>query len=147
MKIIPHRIPFILIDRVVHLDEVPPGGKRAGRKVTAIKNVTMNEPFFAGHFPHRPVMPGVLIVEAMAQACAIACHVDGDPEMDVSIASINGAKFRKPVVPGDTLELRGEFVKEKGPMLLLKSEAYVENQLVAEANLMAYVVPKSESRL
>src|SRR4051812_43644145 len=104
LKILPHRYPFILIDKIIHMDPEP-GPNWAGRKIKALKNVTINEHFFAGHFPHRPIMPGVLIIEAMAQAAAVLGHRPSKPgqKMDVLIASIDKARFRKPVVPGDQL--------------------------------------------
>lgn len=141
MGIIPHRYPFLLIDRVIELDEHDVGGNRVGRKVKALKNVTINEPFFQGHFPHRPVMPGVLLVEAMAQAGAIACYRPTDPLMDVSVASLKATRFRAPVVPGDTLELRAEVIKDRGHMILLDCEARVNGRVVAETELLASVVP------
>ena len=104
-KRIPHRFPFLLIDRV---DSFTPGsaaGVRVGRKVVARKNVTVNEEYFQGHFPHAPIMPGVLQVEAMAQAGALACVIGEDEPMDVRIAKIENARFRKPVVPGSVLEV------------------------------------------
>jgi len=137
--ILPHRYPFLLIDKVVELDKY--NGSNLGRKVKAIKNVTFNEPFFQGHFPHRAVMPGVLIVEAMAQAGAIACYNPADPPMDVSVASINKTRFRVPVVPGDTLELSAEVLKDRGKMKLLGCTARVNGKVVAETELLASVRP------
>lgn len=143
-KILPHRYPFLLVDRVIEIKEADQENTRVGRQVTAIKNVTANEPFFNGHFPHRPVMPGVLIIEAMAQAGALGCYLPDDEEMDVAIAHIKDAKFRKPVVPGDTLKLTAVVHKDRGKMIVLLCKAFVEDQLVAQAEIMAYVIPKSQ---
>lgn len=144
MKLLPHRFPFLLVDRV---DEVvkPQGAIRVGRKIRAVKNVSMNEPFFPGHFPHRPVMPGVLQIEAMAQAAAIACvDLDG-PRMDVAIAAVDRARFRKPVVPGDVLEIEAEVLKDRSMMMVIRCEAKVRGQVVCEAELIAKMFPLQET--
>ncbi|MDR2182754.1 MAG: 3-hydroxyacyl-ACP dehydratase FabZ [Clostridiales bacterium] len=128
MAVIPHRPPFLLIDRV--LEVVP------GVRVSAIKNVTMNEPFFVGHFPGEPVMPGVLIIEAMAQAGAAALL--SMPEYAGKIAyfgAIDNAKFRRKVVPGDTLRLEVEFIKLKASAGIGKGVAFVGDAKAAEAEL------------
>lgn len=145
LQILPHRFPFLLIDRVIHMDP-PPGPSWVGRKIKVLKNVTFNEPFFTGHFPHRPIMPGVLIVEAMAQAAAYLGHrpVTPDTKMEVLIASIDKARFRKPVVPGDQLILTVECLKDRGSLYLFKAEAHVEGQLVAEAEMMAKTIPTED---
>lgn len=140
LKLLPHRFPFLLIDRVDELER-PAGNSRAGRKIRAVKNVTINEPFFPGHFPHRPVMPGVLQIEAMAQAAALACVEVSGPPMDVAIAGVDGARFRKPVVPGDTLEITAEVLKDRSSMLVIKCEARVRGQIVCEAELLAKMFP------
>lgn len=126
MEIIPHRYPFLLIDKVVEIEE--------GKKIVAIKNVTMNEQFFQGHFPAEPVMPGVLIIEAMAQAGA--CAILSMDEYKGKIAyfgAINNAKFRDKVVPGDTLRLEVELLKLKKVAGIGKGIAYVGDKKVAEA--------------
>uniref|UniRef100_UPI0020241A50 3-hydroxyacyl-ACP dehydratase FabZ n=1 Tax=[Clostridium] colinum TaxID=36835 RepID=UPI0020241A50 len=126
MEIIPHRYPFLLIDKVVEIEE--------GKKIVAIKNVTMNEQFFQGHFPVEPVMPGVLIIEAMAQAGA--CAILSMDEYKGKIAyfgAINNAKFRDKVVPGDTLRLEVELLKLKKVAGIGKGIAYVGDKKVAEA--------------
>jgi len=136
MKLLPHRYPFLLVDRVEEL-YVPPSGARVGRKIRAIKNVTINEPFFPGHFPHRPVMPGVLQIEAMAQVAAISCVELGAGRKDVAIAGIDGARFRRPVVPGDTLEMTAEVLKDRNSILVVKCEARVRGEIVCEAQMIA----------
>lgn len=137
-KLLPHRYPFLLIDRVVEL--VP------GEKLLGYKNVTLNEPFFNGHFPGHPVMPGVLILEALAQACAVLAYKSEgvDPEQKVTyLMSIDGAKFRKPVVPGDRLQLEVTVLKHKGAIWKQKGQALVDGVKVAEAEFLATVVDKA----
>ena len=134
-EFLPHRYPFLLIDRVIEL--VPDD------RITALKNVTINEPFFQGHFPDRPVFPGVLILEGMAQVggCLAYCSV---PEMIgerlVYFAGIDKARFRKPVFPGDQIEYRMELLKHKRMIMVMKGQAFVDDQLVTEAELMASFV-------
>ena len=135
MEKIPHRAPFLLIDRVL---EVTPY-----ESVKALKGVTFNEPFFIGHFPARPLMPGVLIVEAMAQASGILVVESLGPEGEgkmVYFMSIEEAKFRKPVTPGYILELRASLVQNRKNVWKFKGEAYIEGALCAEANFTAMVV-------
>jgi len=134
-KLLPHRYPFLLVDRVVEI--IP------GQKLVAYKNVTINEPFFAGHFPGHPVMPGVLILESLAQACAILAYksADLDPTREVSyLMAIDGAKFRKPVVPGDRLDLEVSVLKHKGAVWKQKGVASVNGAKVAEGEFLATVV-------
>jgi 3-hydroxyacyl-[acyl-carrier-protein] dehydratase len=136
-KLLPHRYPFLLVDRVVEI--VP------GQKLVAYKNVTANEPFFQGHFPGHPVMPGVLILEALAQACAILAYKSEsmDPSQKVTyLMAIDGAKFRKPVVPGDRLTLTVEVFKHKGAIWKQRGAATVDGTLVAEGEFLATVVDK-----
>lgn len=135
--LLPHRYPFLLVDRVVELD--------GGKKLVAYKNVTANEDFFNGHFPGQPVMPGVLILEALAQASAILAYKSTgyDPKEALSyLMGIDGARFRKPVVPGDRLTLTVEVVRVKGPIWKTRGEASVDGQLAAEAEFLATVVKK-----
>src|SRR5579872_1856205 len=101
LEILPHRYPFLLVDKVISLEYSPDPKNRAGSKIVAQKNLTMNEPFFQGHFPGLPVMPGVLQIEAMAQAACLAFVRPGEPQMNYFIATITEAKFRRMVVPGD----------------------------------------------
>ena len=138
MKMIPHRFPFLLIDRIDEVNRpVKDNGNRAGWSVRATKNVSFNEPYFVGHFPHRPVMPGVLQIESMAQAAAISVLDLSGPRMDVAIAGVSEAKFRKPVVPGDTLDIYAEVTRDRGQILLVSCNARVKGVVVAEAELMA----------
>lgn len=137
MERLPHRYPMLLVDRVVEM--VP------GKSIVAIKNVSMNEPFFTGHFPHHPVMPGVLIIEALAQAAALFSfegHEDIDPasqKIAYYLVGVDGARFRKPVVPGDQLRL--EVVADRISRALCKysAKALVDGQVVAEAKIMCAI--------
>lgn len=142
LRILPHRFPFLLVDRVEMLDRDLKAKNRVGWKIRAIKNVTFNEPFFPGHFPHRPVMPGVLQIEAMAQAGCLAVVDPAGPEMDVAIAGVNGARFRRPVVPGDRLVLTAEITKDRGQIMVLKCQMHVDGELASEAEMIAKVFPK-----
>jgi 3-hydroxyacyl-[acyl-carrier-protein] dehydratase len=131
-QILPHRYPFLLVDRVVEIE--------LGKRIRAYKNVTFNEPFFTGHFPGHPVMPGVLVVEAMAQAVALLAYESEPFDMSKSViylTGIDGARFRRPVVPGDRVDFVGTIVKRKGPIWKLECEATVDGERVAEAELMA----------
>jgi len=135
LNILPHRYPFLLVDKVVELE--------AGKRAKGIKNVTINEPFFQGHFPGHPIMPGVLIVEAMAQVGGILAFKTANvANKAVYFMGINKAKFRRPVLPGDRLELVLEVIKQRGPIWVFKGEAFVDGNLVSEAELMATIVDK-----
>jgi 3-hydroxyacyl-[acyl-carrier-protein] dehydratase len=129
-KILPHRYPFLLVDRVLELEEM---------RVVALKNVSANEPFFNGHFPGMKVMPGVLIVEAMAQAAAVLVlnRVPDRENKIVFFASITEAKFRRPVVPGDQLRIEVEFLRLKPSVAKVQGRATVDGQVVAEAEIVA----------
>jgi 3-hydroxyacyl-[acyl-carrier-protein] dehydratase len=135
-QILPHRYPFLLVDRVI---EVVPG-----QKLIAYKNVTINEPFFNGHFPGHPVMPGVLILEALAQASALLAVKSGGSGKDkvIYLMGVDNARFRKPVVPGDRLQLEVEIVRQKGAIWKEKGTATVDGVRVAEAEFMATVVDR-----
>jgi beta-hydroxyacyl-ACP dehydratase FabZ len=130
MELLPHRFPFLLIDRIVELDP--------GKRIVAIKNVTINEPFFQGHFPGHPIMPGVLIIEAMAQAGGIlALKALGGEKRIAYFATIDNCKFRKPVVPGDQLRLELDVIANKGPVWKMHGDAKVDGVLVAKADVTA----------
>jgi len=132
MQRLPHRYPFLLIDRIVRF--VP------GEQIVALKNVTMNEPFFQGHFPAKPVMPGVLIIEALAQAGGILAAEIRGPEKQGEIIYFMGmdaVRFRKPVVPGDQLMLAARVLKMRSRVAKMAGRALVDGQLVSEAELMA----------
>ncbi|MGC8868771.1 MAG: 3-hydroxyacyl-ACP dehydratase FabZ [Sulfurihydrogenibium sp.] len=133
MKVLPHRYPFLLVDRILELDV-------ENMKIKALKNVTYNEPFFVGHFPNNPVMPGVLIIEAMAQVGAYLMLKKANiTNGTVLFASIEEAKFRKPVVPGDQIIFEVEGINIKKSMGKIKAVAKVDGQVVCEAILMAAV--------
>jgi len=132
LKRLPHRYPFVMVDRI--LDIVP------GQQVTGLKNVSINEPFFQGHFPARPVMPGVLILEGMAQVGGILAYcTKGDEFKDklIYFAGIDKARFRKVVAPGDQIIFQLKQVKEKRNIIWMEAKAYVDDHLVTEAQLMA----------
>jgi beta-hydroxyacyl-ACP dehydratase FabZ len=127
--ILPHRYPFLLVDRIVEMDE---------ERIVGIKNVTVNEPFFEGHFPDFPVMPGVLIVESMAQVAGILVlkSIPDRHSKLVLLASVEEAKFRKPVRPGDQLRIEMRMERRKATVVKMRGEATVEGAVVAEAVLM-----------
>jgi 3-hydroxyacyl-[acyl-carrier-protein] dehydratase len=135
--ILPHRYPFLLVDRIVELD---------GERIVGIKNVTLNEPFFIGHFPDFPVMPGVLIVEAMAQVAGVLVlkNITDRHKKLVFLAAIENARFRKPVVPGDTLRVEMTVIKRKLSVAKMAGRATVDGQLVAEAEVMCKLADKEE---
>ncbi len=139
LEILPHRFPFLLVDKVMSWEPGANPPSRVGQKIVAIKNVTFNEPFFPGHFPGLPIMPGVLQIEAMAQAACLAYHRKDDPAMDFFIATVEDGKFRRPVVPGDTLELHAEVLKDRGQMTQIKCMAKVDGQVATEALILAKV--------
>lgn len=136
LKMMPHRYPFLLIDRILDLEP--------GKRVVALKNVTINEPFFNGHFPGHPIMPGVLIVEAMAQAGGVLLlnAVENPESKVVYFMSIDGVKFRKPVIPGDQLRFELEMLSFRRNTCRMQGKAYVDEKLVTEATLMAVLVDK-----
>jgi 3-hydroxyacyl-[acyl-carrier-protein] dehydratase len=143
MTMLPHRYPFLMIDRVEEIIMGTNPNSRIGRKFHCTKNVTVNEPFFPGHFPGMPVMPGVMVVEAMAQAAAIACYNVGE-SADFFLASIREAKFRRKVLPGDTLDIRGEIIRDGGTLIISRVVCTVRGQVVAEADVMAKVFNKGQ---
>jgi len=135
---LPHRYPFLLVDRVLEL--------KKGKSITALKNVTCNEPFFQGHFPKLKIMPGVLILEALAQTGGLLLY-DSLPEPEtklVFLSKINNAKFRHPVVPGDQLILEVELLKLKSRFGYINGKAFVDDQIVVEAEIMASIMKLEE---
>ena len=132
LRLLPHRYPFLMIDRIVEID--------GDNSAVGIKNVTINEPHFQGHFPGRPVMPGVLILESMAQTAGAICIAAADLEPSpavVYLTSIDAAKFRRPVVPGDTLRIRVDKLRQRMNLWKFRAEAEVDGVVVAEAVVSA----------
>lgn len=134
-EILPHRYPMLLVDRIVEMSDT---------KVVGLKNVSINEPFFQGHFPEYPIMPGVLIVEAMAQCggvLALSDIQDRDRKI-VLFTSIDRCRFRSPVTPGDQLRMELEILRQRGPVVKMRGRAFVEGRLVAQAELMCSIADK-----
>ena len=130
-KLIPHRYPFLLVDKIIECDDES--------RIVGIKSVTMNEPFFQGHFPEYPIMPGVLIVEAMAQvACILGMRIlKREGRSSVFFTGIDKVKFRKPVVPGDVLRLELTKIKQRGELFRFEGKALVEDQVVTQGTIQA----------
>ena len=132
LKQLPHRYPILLVDRVLELE--------SGKRIKALKNVSINEPYFVGHFPHRPVMPGVLILEALAQAAALLSfdilQTSSDSESVYYFAGLDGARFKRPVEPGDQLILDVELDRMRAGIFKFNAKAWVASDLVCEAQLM-----------
>lgn len=132
LKQLPHRYPFLLVDRVLEIEK--------GKRIVALKNVTINEPFFTGHFPHRPVMPGVLILEAMAQCAALlsfdSMGITPDEKVVYYFAGIDGARFKRPVEPGDQLNMEVTLERSKAGIFKFKGTTRVGADVAAEAELM-----------
>jgi 3-hydroxyacyl-[acyl-carrier-protein] dehydratase len=139
-RILPHRFPFLLIDRVIDL--------KRKQRIVAIKNVTINEPFFAGHFPNHPIMPGVLIVEAIAQAggALLLTEVEDRSDKLMVFTGIERARFRRPVVPGDQLRIEVEVKAWRGSAVRMEGTAYVGDKRVAEATVTCQLVDRSRVR-
>jgi len=131
-NILPHRYPFFLVDRVTEIEP--------SKKIVALKNVTMNEPFFQGHFPNNPIMPGVLVVEAMAQVSGILAMHDGPKGSSVFFMSIDKAKFRKPVTPGDQLRFEVSVLQKRKNVWKFEGQTFVDNKVVAEAEFKAMIL-------
>ena len=135
LRKLPHRYPFLLIDRVLEIDK--------GKRIVALKNVTMNEPYFVGHFPHRPVMPGVLMLEAMAQTAGLLAFADEssvrDPNSVIYFAGIDAARFKRPVEPGDQLVLDVTLDRMKAGVFKFSARATVDGELAVEAQLICTV--------
>lgn len=137
IRIIPHRYPFLLVDKIVEME--------LGKRVVGIKNVTANEPFFQGHFPGNPIMPGVLVIEAMAQVGGVLARLSITDVMEreemgeIVFVSMDKVKFRKPVVPGDQIRFEDEALRTGGRIWKMAGKAFVDGDLVAEANLVAVI--------
>jgi beta-hydroxyacyl-ACP dehydratase FabZ len=136
-KHIPHRYPFLLVDRILELEK--------GRRVVGIKSVTMNEPFFAGHFPGRPIMPGVLVIEGMAQVGGVLWSMSIDPPREdrprfFYFAGVDNVKFRRPVYPGDQIRYEIQIVNLRSRLCKMRGQAYVDGQLVVEGDFIAMLV-------
>jgi len=132
LNTLPHRYPFVMVDRIISME--------IGKEITGLKNVTINEPFFQGHFPGRPVMPGVLILEGMAQVGGIMAFYANPEAIGKKLlffAGIDKARFRRPVVPGDQLILKLQLIKSKRSLMIMVGKAFVDDKVVAEAELMA----------
>ncbi len=137
MKLLPHRYPFILIDRIIDMEP--------GKRCTALKNITMNEPYFQGHFPNQPVMPGVLILESMAQAGAflVLNSVEDPLTKNMFFSAVEKAKFRKPIIPGDQVRIEMELLKIRMNAVRLRGIAFVDDKIVTEAIIMANIVHRA----
>ncbi len=135
MELIPHRYPFLLVDRIIDVEE---------QTIVGLKNVTINEPFFQGHFPGHPIMPGVLIVEGMAQCAGVLMfrRLDDPKSKVVYFVSIDKIKFRKPVVPGDQIKYKIEVIRFGGKVCKFKGISYVDDKVVCEAEMVASIMDK-----
>ena len=136
LEVLPHRYPMLLVDRILEVE--------AGKRIVGIKNVTINEPFFQGHFPGHPVMPGVLIVEAMAQVGGMMLmgEVENPQDKIVYFMTIDKVKFRKPVIPGDQIRFELEMLQFRGKRCQMRGEGLVDGTKVAEAEMMAMIVDR-----
>jgi len=154
-RFLPHRAPFLLIDRILEIHPVgdldqPPPYAPVGTKVVALKNVSYNEPYFQGHFPGFAILPGVLIIETMAQAASFSVYPNMVRDIDrlsrefqCILVGVDGARFRKPVMPGDTLRIETEVVKCRGKLWAFQCTALVDGQKVAEAEILANLIANS----
>lgn len=141
LKSIPHRYPILLVDKIIAMEE--------NKSIVGIKNVTFNEPHFMGHFPDKPIMPGVLIIEAMAQTASVMVMNSGGRTLEDSLVyfmSIDNAKFRKPVIPGDVMELHIEVLQNRGAVWKMSAVAKVDGAKVAEAEFSAMIVDKEKQK-
>ena len=156
-RYLPHRQPFLMVDRVLEIhpagdvNDMVFGPTKVGTKVVAIKNITYNEPIFQGHFPSFSIFPGVMIVETMAQVSSFSIYPYVEKDIDkvardfqCILVGVDGARFRRPVIPGDTLKVTTEVVKCRGKLWAFKAEATVDGERVAEAELLANLMLKSE---
>jgi 3-hydroxyacyl-[acyl-carrier-protein] dehydratase len=134
MRILPHRYPFLMVDRVLEVDQ--------DKRIVALKNVTINEPFFNGHFPGAPVMPGVLTIESMAQTGAILLLLERNADLGKTLVyfmGIDEARFRRPIVPGDQMRIVAEVIRRKSTVWKMKGEVYIGSELAAEAILLSSI--------
>jgi len=140
-KFLPHRYPFLLVDRVLEMERL--------KRIVTIKNVTINEEFFQGHFPGQPVMPGVLILEAMAQAGGLLLlqEIPNRAEKLMYLASMNNVKFRRPVVPGDQMRVEVNIVMWKGDLCKIEAKAFVDGKLSTEASMMCVMVDRVTAKI
>lgn len=139
LKLLPHRYPLLLVDRIIEMD-----GDKSG---IGIKNVTINEPFFQGHFPSHPIMPGVLLIEGMAQTAGALCVTSMEEQYEPSLVyfmAIDRARFRRPVIPGDTVYYHLKKIRNRGRVWRFKGEAKVDGTLVAEAEVSAMIVDPAD---
>jgi 3-hydroxyacyl-[acyl-carrier-protein] dehydratase len=139
MKLLPHRYPFLLVDRIIDMD--------GDRSATGIKNVTVNEPYFQGHFPDNPVMPGVLLIEGMAQTAGALCMRFLDEYTNpplVYLMAVDRARFRRPVIPGDTVYYKVKKIRNRGKVWRFGAQAVVDGNVVAEGEVSAVIVEDAE---
>jgi len=139
-ELIPHRYPFLLVDRILEMEP--------GVRVVGLKNVTVTEPYFQGHFPEQAVMPGVLIIEAMAQVggALVLSGRDNRDGLALYLMALEGVKFRRPVIPGDQLRIEMRMLREKQKVIRMRGEAFVDGALVAEAEITAAIYPRRQVR-
>ncbi len=154
-KFLPHRAPFLLVDRILEIHPVgdlsaPPPQAQVGTRVIGLKSVSFNEPYFQGHFPNFAIMPGVLIIETMAQVASFSTYPAMEKDLDrlaktfqCILAGVDGARFRKPVVPGDLLRIQTEVVRCRGKLWVFQCSASVEGKTVAEVELIANMIANS----
>jgi len=137
-ELIPHRYPFLMVDKIIELE--------ASVRAVGIKNVTVNEPFFQGHFPGNPIMPGVLVVEALAQVAGVLAFKSGMHGSSVYFMSIEKAKFRKPVVPGDQLKLEVKVLQQRGNVWRFSGVAAVDGKITSETEFTAMLITKEQEK-